>query len=133
MDKKFETQFFAGFDDTDLGGVVFFGNYYRIAHKGLEQFILNKGLTWNQWFQSSEFLVPLVHSEADYKKPLFAGSTYNLKIQIDKLSESSVTFGYEILSDSGEELALLKTVHVFVDKNTFQKIAIPAEIRSALA
>ena len=133
MSQKYETSFFAGFDDTDLGGVVFFGNYYRIAHKCLESFIRDQGIDWEYWFQNSEFLVPLAHSEADYKKPLFAGNTYKARVSVENISNSSIIFCYSFLNQKDEECASLKTVHVFVDKNTFQSVSVPEKVKTALS
>ena len=133
MPTPFEQKFFAAFDDSDPGGIVFFGNYYRIAHRLFEQFLLQLGLSWSDWFSGQEILIPLVHSEADYKQPLHAGRTYLGKVWVETLGQTSITIGYQFLTEDGEkDCASLKTVHVFVDRKTMKKIEIPQAFRRRL-
>ena len=133
MPQSFEQTFFASFDDSDPGGIVFFGNYYHIAHRLFEAFVISTGLDWSDWFSGKDILIPLVHSEADYKAPLFAGKNYLGRVQIENLGSSSVSVSYQFFTEDGEhECAALKTVHVFVDKASMNKIEIPEKYRKAL-
>lgn len=134
MSQVFQQKFFASFDESDPGGIVFFGNYYRIAHRAFENFVVACGLSWSDWFSGDDILIPLVHSEADYKQPLFAGKSYLCQIQVETLGASSVTFSYQFLTEEGQKTcAKLKTVHVFVKKASMSKIEIPEKFRSALS
>ena len=134
MASHFEQKFFASFDDGDPGGIVFFGNYYRIAHRLFESFVVSTGLDWSDWFSGEELLIPLVHSEADYKQPLYAGKTYLGRVKVEKLGASSVSFAFEFLTEDGSKTcAAFKTVHVFVDKAKMQKTEIPDKFKQALS
>lgn len=131
MNAEFSTEIFIGFDETDMGGIVFYGNYYRIAHRVIEEFIQFKGLKWQQWFASKEWLVPLRHSEADYLSPLFPGEKYSARVQVLRLGDSSVTFQVEI-GPKGKPNSQVRSTHVFVEPKTKKKISIPDVIRKAL-
>jgi 1,4-dihydroxy-2-naphthoyl-CoA hydrolase len=134
MSKVFEQAFFASFDDSDPGGIVFFGNYYRIAHRIFEQFVIAQGLSWSDWFSGKDVVIPLVHSEADYKRPLFAGRSYLAKVQVESMGSSSMTIRYQFLTEDGsKECATLKTVHVFVEKGSMSKTDIPQNFREAFS
>lgn len=125
-------KFTVPFDEADGEGIVFFGNYFRLAHRALEQFLPLLGIDWAEWFANSEFGVPLRHVEADYLLPLKPGEEFSVDIKVHELGESSVHFTYEFLTSAGQPIARLKTSHVFVTRNTFQKLPIPAKIRERL-
>ena len=63
------------FDECDPAGIVFFAHHFRLAHQVIEAFVQNQGVSWNEWFASPDYGVPLVHVEADYKAPMLAGHT----------------------------------------------------------
>jgi YbgC/YbaW family acyl-CoA thioester hydrolase len=120
------------FDDTDAGGIVFFGNYFRLAHRALEACLPSVGIPWKDWFASEEIGVPLRHVESDYRYPLFPGEKFRMKISVLHLGESSVQFQFEIFNSKEALTTVLKTTHVFVSAATKKKTAIPPAIRTKL-
>lgn len=122
------------FDDADSEGIVFFGNYFRLAHRALEQWLPQQGLDWAVWFQNSEFGVPLRHVEAEYLSPLHPGEAFAVRIQVVRLGDTSLTFQYEFSQPqkTASLLARLKTSHVFVSRIERVKMTIPLAIRQVL-
>lgn len=120
-------KFTVPFDEADGEGIVFFGNYFRLAHRAFEQFLPQVGISWREWFDHEAWGVPLRHVEADYLKPLKPGDEYEVKISVADLGESSVHFNYEFLS-GGAVLAKLKTSHVFVSRPAMKKMNVPPQI-----
>lgn len=125
-------KFTVPFDEADGEGIVFFGNYFRLAHRALEQFLPLAGIPWNEWFKSPDFGVPLRHVEADYLKPLRPGETFAVKVFVLEMGDSSVRFGYEFLDASGGVTARLKTSHVFVSRPDMKKLSLPQSLRDRL-
>lgn len=125
-------KFSVAFDEADGEGIVFFGNYFRLAHRALEAHLPRLGVTWTEWFKNPDFGVPLRHVEADYMKPLRPGEDYLVDVAVAEMGESSVHFAYEFRSLNGEVLARLKTSHVFVSRLEMKKITIPTSIRERL-
>lgn len=125
-------RFTVAFDEADGEGIVFFGNYYRLAHRAFEAWLPRQGFTWDEWFRNPEFGVPLVHTEADYLKPLRPGDAYDVEIQVAKVGESSVEFTYLLSAPEGTALARLKTVHVFASRPEMRKRSIPPAIKDRL-
>ena len=125
-------KFTVNFDEADGEGIVFFGNYFRLAHRALEAYLARIGFTWEEWFKNKEFGVPLRHVEADYLRPLRPGDTFVAVIQISEIGDSSVSFDYEFQDQAGKALAKLKTAHVFASRSEFRKISIPADVRAKL-
>lgn len=124
--------FTVSFDEADGEGIVFFGNYFRLAHRALEAWVVTKGILWEDWFKNPEFGVPLRHVEADYLKPLRPGQSFDAVIKVEELGESSVHFSYEFTDITGAPIARLKTSHVFVSRTEMKKIKIPDLIRKQL-
>jgi acyl-CoA thioester hydrolase/1,4-dihydroxy-2-naphthoyl-CoA hydrolase len=120
------------FDECDPAGIVFFGNFFRLAHRAIEEYLPTVGIPWNEWFLGKGYAAPLVHAEADYKSPLFQGEKYKASVQLQKMGESSVTFTTTFAAVNGRLCATVTTVHAFIDTKTKTKIAIPSSIRDAL-
>lgn len=119
------------FDDADSEGIVFFGNYFRLAHRALEQWLPLVGIPWSEWFSHADYGVPLRHVEADYLGPLRPGQAVEIGIGVRDLGESSVTFAYDFRVGDRPTSALT-TAHVFVNRHTRQKTAIPESLRARL-
>lgn len=124
-------KFTVPFDEADGEGIVFFGNYFRLAHRAFEQFLPHIGIPWKDWFDHEQWGVPLRHVEADYLKPLRPGDEYEVRISIADLGESSVHFNYEMIA-GGAVTAKLKTSHVFVSRPEMKKIGVPPAILDRL-
>lgn len=120
------------FDEADGEGIVFFGNYFRLAHRALEHFLPQIGIPWKEWFASEEYGVPLRHTEADYMQPLRPGDSLEVTVKIAKIGESSIDFTYEFRNGQSQPTAVLRTAHVFVSRTPMKKIPIPANIRANL-
>ncbi|MCB0407664.1 MAG: acyl-CoA thioesterase [Bdellovibrionales bacterium] len=129
---SFEKQVQIYFDDCDPAGIVLFANYFKIAHRLIEDFIRSKDIDWSEWFHAKNYGVPLVHAEADYKKPLLQGNTYKGTVDTASMSESSVTFATQLFTHEGQLCTQIQTVHVFIDASTLKKISIPSAIRQKL-
>ncbi len=125
-------KFIVPFDEADGEGIVFFGNYFRLAHRALEQFLPQIGIPWDEWFKNPEFGVPLRHVEADYLKPLKPGMSFQVQIVVGEIGESSVHFEYEFQDMNSQALARLKTSHVFATRKDMKKMRIPDSLRTRL-
>ncbi len=131
----FTTPITVRFHEADFRGILFFGRILQLAHTAYEEFVVAElGLTWDEWFATPEWLVPIKHAEATFHRPLRPGRSFQAEIEVARLSESSfeVVTRFVGLGGSTQELcAETRTVHVFVD-GSFRKIAMPAAIRARL-
>lgn len=119
------------FSDADLGGVLFFGRFFELAHETLEEALATSPLGWDYWFQNSEFLVPIKHTEGDYVRPVLPGKPLQVKLSVTQISEHSVAFQFEFSQES-QLCAILNTVHVFVNKVTRKKLLVPRKVTEFL-
>ena len=125
-------RFTVAFDEADGEGIVFHGNYFRLAHRAFEAWLPQCGIAWHEWFKNPVFGVPLRHVEADFLSPLRPGDTFDVVITVQEIGRTSVHFNYEFRDASGKAAARLKSSHVFVSRKDMSKIEIPEDLRRRL-
>jgi acyl-CoA thioesterase FadM len=130
MAYNFET--FVPFHLADPAGILFFGNVFSLAHQAYEQYIREKlHFSWPEWFQNSDWILPIKQTEAEFLHPLKAGFFCQIHPTIESISTSSLKFSFEFFQES-MRCCLVKSVHVFCDRHSMKKIAIPSVIRQQL-
>ncbi len=118
------------FSDTDPGGIMFFANYFKIAHFAYEQFFASFNLKKN-YFQNDEFVIPIINSNGDFKAPVKFGDTIICGVFVEKIGTTSFTLNYELLVND-RIAAEVKTTHVFVKKSDFKKAELPEDLKECL-
>lgn len=118
--------------DTDAAGILFFGNQFKWIHEAYEEFLESINFSFSNILKT-DFFVPIVHAEADYKSPLSVGDRITIQVKIEKIGQTSFTVAYNVLDTNNHiTVGTAKTVHVTVDKKTRKKIPLPADFRAAL-
>ncbi|MBW2109501.1 MAG: acyl-CoA thioesterase [Deltaproteobacteria bacterium] len=126
----FETNATIELHHTDAAGAVFFADYFVIAHSAYERYMESIGFALDQILTSSAFRLPIVHAEADYRRPVSLGGQLSILLRVDP-GNSAFTASYDFKDARGEVVAILKTVHVCVDKKTGEKRPLPQDLREA--
>ena len=119
--------------DTDAAGILFFANYFKLAHEAYESFMDSLDFGLKYVIDRSDVLILIAHAESDYKSSLRLGDEYELSIRVEKLGKTSFVLGYEFTNGNGDVAAALKTVHVAVSKETEKPVALPSALRDRLA
>jgi acyl-CoA thioesterase FadM len=78
------------------------------------------------------------HAEADYLRPLRFGDRVEIALVAAHLetmpNPTEVTLGFRMARVADGEVAILvQSIHTFVERKTFQRTAVPDELRKALA
>lgn len=118
--------------DTDAAGRVFFANYFRMAHISYEAFMKSIGHGLDKIVHESDFLLPVVRAEADYKKGLRLGDVLNISLTA-QVRKRSFVLSYRFTDAQGNVAAELKTVHACIDRKTGKPIPMREDIKEALA
>ena len=117
--------------DTDAAGVIFFANQFKIIHDAYEDLLETFGWGFKKMLKSTEYFLPIVHAESDYKAPVLVGDKITITIKVGHIGKTSFSFEYTL--KRGKTLVgTAKTIHVTVDQKTSKKIPLPASLRSAL-
>jgi len=109
--------------DTDATGVLYFSEQLKFCQEAFEVY-LSKKFTLLQMLREHDFLLPIVHAEADYALPLRVGDEVEIQLSLKELGTSSFSLGFNILK-AGQEAGNAKIVHVALSKKTGKSIPIP--------
>ena len=120
------------FQDVDAGGVLFYGRVYDYIHVAYEEFWASEGVERGVFFSGAEYLIPVVHSEADYKRIVLHGEKVRVTIDVTKVGHTSFALRHRVAGPDGSLRIEARTVHVFARKGTMRLMAIPGHLREIL-
>ncbi len=130
---SFEVLFPIRFQDVDAGGVLFFGRIYDYCHQAYEEFWGAEGIDRAHFFAGATYLVPIAHSEADYRLPIRHGERIMVRVDVTRVGKASFTLRYHVTARDQRDLRVeASTVHAFVDRATMRPIPIPEDLRAIL-
>ncbi len=119
------------FDQVDPGGIIYFVELFKLLHQAYEE-LLESLNTAENYFASEKYILPIIHSEADYISPVKLHDEIQINVTVTQLRESSFELSYNILSSEGNEVAKGKTVHVAVDRAEFKKVKLQKDLYDGL-
>lgn len=124
----------ARFYEIDRAGIVFFARVYEYCHAAFEELQTRAFGHPGAIFDSLGFGMPLVHSEADYTRPIRLGDRLEIALRVAKVGARSVTFAYTIVGeDDRAPRAKVTLVHAFIDMTSFKGIQTPPSFLEGLA
>ncbi|MEN9266684.1 MAG: hotdog domain-containing protein, partial [Thermostichales cyanobacterium BF4_bins_65] len=80
--------------DTDCAGIVYFTQHLHICHEAYEAWMRAGGITPADF--GTERIVPIVHSEMDYKYPLRWGDCCQVTLTVTELSPQGFALTYRL-------------------------------------
>jgi 1,4-dihydroxy-2-naphthoyl-CoA hydrolase len=119
------------FFECDPAGILFYSQVFQICHSVYELMISSFVLKEDYW-NNSEYIVPISSSEAKYHKPIKYGETITIELSVEQIRKSSFELGYLCKNERGEVCASVRTIHVFVDKKSWKKKELNKEVRAGL-
>jgi acyl-CoA thioester hydrolase len=127
-----ETEIRVRYAETDAEGVVYYANYFVYMEVGRVNYLRVLGLSRAFWDQAGWGIV-IVEASCRYHAPAHFDERLRIRAWIEQVRRSSFVFAYEILNaDTGQLLAVGRTVQVFVDLPTMRPIRLPPEVRDVL-
>jgi 1,4-dihydroxy-2-naphthoyl-CoA hydrolase len=103
-----------------------------MAHTTYEAFMETIGYSIRYFLDEASCLPLIVHSQADYKKPIRTGDKLKIELTVEKVGTSSYGLAYQIKDHDNDLVADLKTVHVAVSKKTHAKMPLPEDFKKKL-
>lgn len=123
------------FQDVDAAHIVYFAKFLEYCHDAYFAYLDSAGLSLADVIASGEYILPLVHTEADFAKPLRFGDAFEVIVQKAIPHKSSYTVEYQICAPGDENtiFCTAKTTHAIVNRKTFKAIKhIPEELKTIL-
>ncbi|QVL47044.1 MAG: acyl-CoA thioesterase [Thiocapsa sp.] len=129
---QFAYTFSVRLHDTDAAGRLFFGHLFRHAHDAYEAFMAQLGLPLERLIRDDEILLPLVHAEADYHRPLGQGDRVEVTLAIEEIRTRSFAVAYRFEADDGTLAATAKTIHLQINRDGTPASSLSDAIRDAI-
>ena len=104
----------------------------KIVHDAYEGLLEHIGFGFAQLIREKKFFLPIVHSESDFKLPLFVGDLIEIQVLVEKVGKTSFTLFYKLLDTSQNVVGTAQTVHVTINSEKHKKIPLPFHLRSKL-
>jgi YbgC/YbaW family acyl-CoA thioester hydrolase len=114
------------FYDADPAGIIFYASLFKYVHAAYEDFMRSLH-TERDYFFDKDYVLPIIHAEADYVKPIKVGDELRVDLTVSMLKNSSFELSYKFYKSDNSFTAIAKTVHVCVLKKEFKKIELPKE------
>lgn len=116
--------------DNDVYGHVNNVTYYSYFDSAANTFLIDE---CNLDIHKGSTIGFVVNSGCEYYAPIAFPDRITAGIRIDKLGNSSVQYGIAIFKeDEKHASAAGHFIHVFVDRQTNQSVAIPEQMREAM-
>lgn len=129
---KFHHRVIVSMQDTDAAGIIFFASQFVFAHVVYERFLEELGFSFAEALEKEPFLMPIVHAESDYYRPLKVGDRLDVELSVANIGDTSMTLEYAFSAMDGEVVGRSRSVHVAVSREDGKKMALPEKVRTAL-
>ncbi|MCK5665015.1 MAG: acyl-CoA thioesterase [Thiotrichaceae bacterium] len=124
----FKYTFSTRIHDIDAAGVMFFGRFFYHIHNAYESF-LNENQSGIARILASDFILPITHTEADFKAPVLLNETLSIDIFLQEKKAREFILYYHLVDSSDNILASALTKHVCVHKVTKKSADLPEMLK----
>jgi 4-hydroxybenzoyl-CoA thioesterase len=132
--KQFVQQRRLTWGEADPAGTIYAPRAIDIAIQAIEAlWIEAAGLSFNDLHARHGLGAPWVHTSCEFTSPLRAGETFEIRVTLERIGRSSLTWRGEAARPDGTALFRLKLVSVIVDAQSGEARRLPDAIRTALS
>jgi len=119
------------YEDTDAGGIVYYGNYLRYLERGRNEFLRERGMTVRS-FQEEGILFPVVEVNLRYRAPALYDDLLEIETCILSAGKASITFDHKIRRHGEAQILVEGTVQVACMTSGFKARRIPESIKALI-
>jgi acyl-CoA thioester hydrolase len=83
------------YEDTDCGGVVYYGNYLKYFERARTQYLEDRGLSVARLMKEGTVFV-VVHADVDYRSPARYDDRLSIETVVSDMTAASFTFSHVI-------------------------------------
>ncbi len=127
----FNYEFITRIHDIDAAGVVFFARSLYHAHDAYETFLSHHKQSIAAMLKA-DFILPISHTEADFKIPVLLNEVIMIKVYLNELKEDEFSLNYQFINQTNKVCSTALTHHVCLDSKTHQRKKLPESIVSLL-
>ncbi len=120
--------------DTDGAGVVYFLNFLAICHEAYEESLAAAGVPLEVLPGSRGVVMPVVYTQADFRRPLFCGDHLEVTALPRAVSSTEYELVYTVRRQGAEPVvSRALTRHVCIDPGSRQRQDLPPALLDWLA
>jgi len=118
------------YEDTDLGGVVYYANYLKFLERARSEWLRHLGVSQSRLLETERSLFAITAVEVRYLKPARFEDELTVTVELDRLRRASMSFRQEIYRGGlGEELLCTAQVTAAcLDADTMRPRPLPAHL-----
>ena len=121
------------FSEVDQAGVAYFSRIYEYCHRAFEELLRAADMPLEGLLHQVGWGLPLVHTEADYHRPLRLGDAISIEVTVLEQTDRRISFGFRVLGEDGQVRARVKHVHACVGMEDFRPRELPSAFLDGLA
>lgn len=99
--------------ETDQMQFVHHSNYLKYFEMARLEWLSSLGISYAA-MEKNGILMPVVSAELNFKKPLFFGDEFSVRVSLKKPPMATLEFNYQIVNQSDEEICTGGTVLAFL-------------------
>lgn len=122
-----KTQYRILYADTDMMGVVYYGNYGRLFEMGRTEMIRGMGMPYLE-LEKKGIIMPVYSLESRYKNVLRYDELITIETTVKKMPAARMEFFHKIYNEDGTLAHEAKVVLVFLDMKTNRPVRAPEEL-----
>lgn len=123
----FDTEYRVCYGDTDMMGIMYYGNYPRLFEIGRNDFIRTLYKSYKE-IEADGWMLPVSALEVKYKKSAEYEDLLTIRTIVKNAPKVRFEIETEIYNQKGELLTWGKTTLAFVDRNTKRPCVAPEEL-----
>jgi len=116
------------YGDTDMMGVMYHANYFRLFEAGRGEFARRHGLTYKM-IEESGLLLPVLEAHMKFIRPARYDDVVVIHTWLKSRTRIRFEFGFRLTRDD-QELARGSTIHVCLDR-TGRPLRLPVGLEQA--
>ena len=118
------------YEDTDLGGVVYYANYLRYLERARSEWLRSLGVSQSRLLSDNRILFAVTDVSIRYRRPARFEDLLVVTSELTRLQRASMTFGQRIFRESadGEMLCEAEVRAACLDADSMQPRAMPKSL-----
>ena len=121
---QFEIKLRVRYAETDQMGFVYYGNYATYYEVARVEALRSLGITYKS-LEAQGILLPVLENWSKYILPARYDDLLSIKISLEKLPSTRLTFHYQIFNEEEKLINLGETTLVFVNRETEKPMVAP--------
>jgi len=126
--KKFTTKVRIYWADCDAAGIVYYGNFFRFFEIAEEDLYLALGRPRPAVYHQLQVGFPRVETWCRYYKPVQLGDLVDVTMWIERRTQRSMQFSFEVRREGEPELAAEGNYTIVCIDRQFQPVPFPEEL-----